>query len=903
MATRFLRLTFATCVVFIAFGLSGCGTLIRHYVDTKYPPLSPERRQLAVIQNATDTLPKLHPNAFAYLSGDDLNSYVQLVLGSPIPLDDNAKQWLVKSPSFKGPAVVLGEDEIAFKTQFEVELTGTHSNIDISGIKIAGQIDVRLYPEVITASDAKTATAVRLRPTVDSIEIYELDLSASSHTTLYWFEQRKILSSAINTALHAFRDNINGQLHKDLPVPLAPILVGRKPEDNGKDGVTLTPATLTAIQPQISAGVVRISSKGLTLVTELTTVVVDPDHLPPSQVPPPLPDEMAPPQASKQEINDAFRKLDAAIDQLLASNFTNMPSGSNEVAMKTAALADSFDSALGDKNFRIDYQGAFPEQRPTSDDQKTLRFPDHIDLQCDQLVKLSCDPRGTCAPFFVNAATDELNRQKDICKKATDALGGIANKINSACQRGCVNTPLGKVCLGDIVAPGLCSQAKVEQATQQTILDGCNAAIGTMQAFLNAPQTISKEFANRLGLGDFYTNTCKKYETVFVGPECKATKAAWDAGCGTVQAGINGLVAHKKIGDIDWQVDGDGNDAIKATATVQGVKVSEDLDHTEIKGISANGTARIDGWVKVSFEPVFYSICPPPPCAVVGGDCRITMKPTTLNVANNGQSITGQFGMDMFTDLATGKERKAFYIEPDSFDVDVTSGLAPVAQIIRDNAFSLPCTFNGMTWNVYSLGELAGLLNIPVTVTKAIDPKKTRIAWADSEVKLPTSWKREGNNTVVDTTIPLKVQYALDGSLVLASAEHINPPILPPPDKLLQRAFLELDAGLAGDLGFASNSNRFASSSDIAGGVDAYASLYYHNQIGGGFVSLSSLPDKSNWGIGFGASIHPIRKINRTTILLGARSGENSLTPKLLVGVGWDFSKLVLRGYENTGTN
>ncbi len=902
MVTFFLRLTFVTGVVFAASGLSGCGTIVRHYVNAKYPPLSPERRQLAVIKNATDALPTLHPNAFAFLSGDDLNNYVQLVLSSPLPLDDNANQWLVKSPSFKRPAVVLGEDELAFKTQFEIELTGTHSNIDFSGIKIAGQIDVRLYPEVLAASDTKTATAVRLRPTVDSIEIYELDLSGSSHTTLYWFEQRKILSSAINTALHAFRDNLNGQLHKDLPVPLAPILVGRKPDDNGKDGVTLTPATLTAIQPQISAGIVRLSSKGLTLVTELSTLVVAPDHLPPAQVPPALPDENAPPQASKQEIDDAFRTLDTAIDQLLANNFAGAPSGSNEVAMKTAALADSFDSALQNKNFQISYQGAFPEQRPTDDDQKNLRFPDHIDLQCDQLVKLSCDPRGTCAPFFVNAATDELNRQKDICKKATDALGGIANAINNACQKACVSLPLvGKVCASDLVAQ--CAEAKAGQAAQQAILDGCNAAINTMQAFLNAPQTISKDFANRLGLGDFYTNTCKQYETVFVGPQCKAKKATWDAGCGTVQAGINGLVAHQKIGDIDWQVDGDGNDAIKATATIQGVKVSDALDHAEINGVSANGTAQIDGWVKVSFEPVFYPICPPPPCTLVGGDCRITMKPTTLNVANVGQSITGQFGMDSFTDPATGNQRQGFYIDPDSFDVNVTSGLAPVAQIIRDNAFSLPCTFNGMTWNVYSLGELAGLFNIPVTVTKAIDIKKTRIAWADSEVKLPISWKRDGNTTAVDTSTPLKVQYALDGSLVVASAAHIDAPILPPPDKLLQRAFLELDAGLAGNLGFASNSNRFASSTDIAGGVDAYASLYYHNQIGGAFVSLSSLPEKSNWGVGFGASIHPVRKINRATILLGARSGESSVTPKLLVGVGWDFDKLVLRGYKNRGTN
>ena len=228
------------------------------------------------------------PTAYSFLSSSEVDNYLQTALAQPYPLNKETSAYLASSPVLTGAHLIFGKQEVAFATDFFVEFTGQHKGIDINRISVSGHLDVRLYPELIPSPDPSVAAAVRLRPAISSFQLCKLDLSKSSHTTLYWFERRDVLSSVLNSALEAFRDNINGQIHLDLPIPLGAMTIGKKPSDSS-DGLLMNPATLAAIQPQFASGIVKVSPKGLTVLAEVRLDLLDPSAVPVHQAPPALP--------------------------------------------------------------------------------------------------------------------------------------------------------------------------------------------------------------------------------------------------------------------------------------------------------------------------------------------------------------------------------------------------------------------------------------------------------------------------------------------------------------------------------------------------------------------------------------------------------------------------------------
>jgi hypothetical protein len=584
-----------------------------------------------------------------------------------------------------------------------------------------------------------------------------------------------------------------------------------------------------------------------------------------------------------------------------------LDTSNNIAAIKKAFLADSFNQAFNPKQIEIAYTGKLDEQKPQSDDDRSLKLPQQLDLHCDQLANLSCDPRGTCSSFLINKANDELSRQRGVCNTASSALNSALGLIGSACSVACVQVCLPwvgchKVCLGDVVDPGACAAAREKKALQEAILKTCGAAIDATTAFLNAPNTLGKGFAESIGLGQFYSNVCSYYDKVLNVPQCKTLKAAWDAGCGTVQGALNTLAAGKKIADMDWRVSGVGPDAVKGQATLTSTTISSEMDRVQINGVRASASLHVEGWVKITPEPVFLPICPPPPCTVLGGDCRINLSPTVLSAESANPTLSGTFGIASFHDEATNVDRNAFFIKPESFDVKVTTNVAPIGKLLRDNALSLPCSFNGVVWNTYAIAELISFTGIDLTITRGIDIKNTRIGWADSKIELPISWNRDNGNPTVQKSVDLHVQYSLSPSAVQLTSNHIEAPPPPLPATFVQRPLLEVAGGLSTGIVFARQATPASGSSSnvFASAVNLFTTLNYRSHLFGGFISYTPGPSVTDFGVGMGVAVRPVKKFDRLTLLPGVRLGQVSKPtergPRFMLGIGVDLGRLTLRG-------
>ena len=889
----FILLAIAGSTVF-----AGCGAVIRHTANRSYPPVSPERRQLGSIQAARKQVMELSdPNAYAFIPASDLTNYVQTAVADPIPLDAAAKTFLAGPARLQSPRLKLQTQEIALASDFSLELKGEHSGLDINGVKVAGRFDIRLYPELLLVPPA--STVLRLRPAISSIEICDLDFSSTGQTTLYWLERRKLLSSILNSALKAFRDNLNGQLNLDVPVPIAPILVGREPGDNGNDGVVIRPEKLAAIQPIIAAGVVRVSGKGLMLVTKLKAAVLDPENLPKPEPPPAPPAEQIPPQATADEIDREFAKLDQAVEDLVKKSFGSYKEDGNVAAINKPLLASAFNDAFSPKQIEVGYSGPLEDQYPQKDDEKILRLPDRIDLHCDQLVNLSCDPRGTCTNFLMHRANDVLKVQRDICSKASQELQDALATIDRACSAVCAFG----VCVA--LDPILCTAAKHNKEVAQAAFLGCSAEIDTATAFLNSPDTLGRSFAGHIGLGKFYEDVCAYYDQIFNVPECRALKATWDVSCGSVQATVDNFAAGKKIGELDWRVKGSGPDAIKGQASLSAITVSDGLDRVQIDNVQAKAQVTAEGWAKFDLEPAFSTICPPPPCTVIGGDCRINLSPTTFGIRSATSTIKGSFGISSFRDDDLNRDRDAFYIDPDSFDVSVTSNLAPIGKLLRDNALKLPCSSQGIVWDTYLVTDLISFTGLDLSFPHSFDVNKTRIAWADSTAVLPVSWTRDDQgNTAVLKTLKLPIRYSLTNSMVVLQADHIAAPQLPAPSEVfVSRPLIELTGGLSTAVVFASQQSGSVQTSDVfASAINPYISVAYRTPMVGAFLSYTPGPSVSDFGVGMGLAVRPFKKFDRLTFLPGVRLGQVSHPtesgPKFMLGVGVDLGRLSIRGCD-----
>lgn len=898
-----MRLPVALVAISSTILLTGCGSLLRQAVNHRFPPVSPEMRQLGAIQAEEKSFAVLgDPSAYSFLSSTEINNYFETVLAQPIPLDKNASAYLATPPTLTGAYMTFGEQEVALVADFFVEFSGQHQGIDINGISVSGNLAVRLFPELVPSSDPSIATAVRLRPAISSVEICKLDLSKSSHKTLYWFERRDVLSTVLNSAFKAFRDNINGQLHLDLPIPLGAVKIGRNPGDSN-DGVVISPPTLAAIQPQFVAGVVKVSPKGLVVLAKIRLDVLDPSAIPVNQVSPSLPPESLPKQAPKALIDTEFSKLENLVDSSIVSNFGSIPDGSNELLIKKSLIANAINTALDPKQMQISYASSLEEYGPKTDADRELHLPDKPNLHCGDLLKLSCDdPRGTCVPFLVQQAQQHKSDAENACRIASNAIGSAEGAINSACQRACVDIPwVGRVCAGDLVAPGVCESAKVILATNRAALAACQTTVDFTSRYLSAPQDITDELTQKLGLGPLDSTVCKQYDKIFNGPQCRATQAAWNLGCGTVQATIDTLLRGQVFATFDWQVTGSGNAAIKATASLSKTHVSDNLDRVDITGVTGSGSLTVEGWAKFTPKPEFYPICPPPPC-LPGHDCRIILRPTTINATLADDHVGGAFGVASYPADGYPNGRNGFFIAPDSFNGNVALSVSPIGKLIRENALQLPCMFNGVLWTTYSAAEVISFTGADINLTHNFDLGRKRIAWADSQVELPTSWKNiDGQIQVVDR-FKLPVNYSIENSSVVAQAGQIPAPSNTIPPAVYRRPkLLEIAAGLGTGFVLAS---RVAprQSLNFWSPVIPYATVSYKYPYLGLFGAIMPGPKAGDFAGSVGLALRPFEKADRFNLLIGTRIGPSTSSlqtgPQFMFAVGWDLGRLALRGCE-----
>src|SRR5262249_51577243 len=151
---------------------------------------------------------------------------------------------------------------------------------------------------------------------------------------------------------------------------------------------------------------------------------------------------------------------------------------------KKLFLADAVNRTFSTKQLAVSYSGSFEEHRPRSQEEKEIHLPNKPELHCEKVHDLGCDSRGTCIPYFLGLARDESKKAQALCKRAADALGGVAGAIQSACEAVCVDTPLGKACIGDVVNPGACASAKATKAANEGILNACRATIDLTSRFL-----------------------------------------------------------------------------------------------------------------------------------------------------------------------------------------------------------------------------------------------------------------------------------------------------------------------------------------------------------------------------------------------------------------------------------
>lgn len=888
--------------------ITGCGSILRQAVNHKYPPVSPELRQLGAITAEEKALSSLGtPTAYSFLSSSEVNNYLQTALAQPYPLNKDTSAYLASSPVLTGAHLTFGKQEVAFATDFFVEFTGQHKGIDINRISVSGHLDVRLYPELVPSPNPSIAAAVRLRPAISSFQLCKLDLSKSSHTTLYWFERRDVLSSVLNSALEAFRDNVNGQIHLDLPLPLGAVNIGKKPGDSS-DGLVMTPATLAAIQPQFASGIVMVSPKGLTVLAEVRLDILDPSAVPVHQVPPALPPESLPKQAPAKVIDAEFEKFEGLVSSSVATNFGPVPDEPSELLIKKSLIANSINAVFDSKQIQLAYASPLAEYGPQSDADKELHLPDKPNLQCDRMKQyLGCDSRGTCVPYLVGLAQQNKNVADQACSDASSAIQKVAGTIDHVCNvvNHCIGIGKYKVCTSDIFAPGLCDSAKATLAANRAALVVCQGTVDFATKYLSAPQDITDDVTQKLGLGHLYSEVCKQYNTVFNGPQCAATKAAWDLSCGTVQLTIDTLIKGQVFATMDWGVQGVGNDAIKATASINKVHVSDNLDRADISGLSANGSVTAEGWAKFTPKPAFYPICPPPPCAP-GQNCRIRLSPTTINATFDDDHIGAGFGMASFPADGYPNGRNGFFVTPDAAKIDVKLNSSLIGKLIRgnslQNALQMPCALNSVVWDTYNIADVVSLTGFDINISHTFDPGRKRVGWADSQVELPISWKNVDGQIQVADKLKLPLTFSIDSSTLSAHAGQIPAPTNASAPAVYRRpTTLEITGGLGTGFvltsrGGPQQSNTFWSP------VIPYTTLSYKSPYIGAFGALMPGPKWGDFATGVGLSSRPFPKMSRINLLVGARLGPSNADlehgPHFMFAIGWDIDRLALRGCE-----
>jgi hypothetical protein len=886
----------AIIVAMIAGCSTGCGALIRQEVNKKFPPITEEQRQLGAIQTAIQGAESnQHPNTLASLPAADLTNYLRAVLSEPLPYDAKTSAYFEGTPTFTGTTITLGKQELQLVTDFAFTLKGSWDSIDLNHIAVGGHLSLRLMPEVVTDQQSHDVF-VRLRPAVTNIELCQLDFSKTSHATLYWFERRHLLSTAFNTLTIAFRDNVNGALSAAaVPIAMPAISVGRDPTEPPTNGVIITAPVISVVKPYLANGFVLVAPDSLKVLGTIATRVYDPANVPPEPVRQQAPPEPIPDSASSSEIDLAYTRLAADTEQQIANAFgSDVGLTQPTILAQKAFIAAAINGAFQNRTANVTYQGPLAEHTPENDDQRTIRLPSKPpSLYCEKTPLLRCDIKGVCQPYLVQLAVSKREEAKATCADIASKLQGVASTINSACQAVC----FAGICLGDVVAPGECAQARSSHAALEAAQNLCQATIDAVTGFLDLGSVTSSQIAHQLGVGDFYDKVCTYYDTVFNKPECEALETTWKTGCGVVQGVLDTLIVGQKVGEDDWMYRGVGPSAVTGTVTLQSVVVDPTMTKVSV-GATANGSVTVEGRFQLTkVEPLFLPICQPSLSPVV-------LRPTSINFSMDNHVVTGAFGITPFTDPDSGKQRNAFAFNVDPISVTVSVDRWPIHVLLRDNFVNLPCVYNGVVWWTYAVADLLMVAGNPLTMTNVVAPPPARVGWADSHEHIPYAWAVVGGATTVSKTFAVDAHFATSATALSATLDNIPPQSTTVSPRRHETAWA-LNGGLGESitigqpvqgLGYGDQVGRFASA------INPFIALGFGKSEFGPIVGISAGPRLATLGLLVGASAQPFSGVRRLTVFGGVRLSTGTERPgqgvRLAFGAGWVFGHLRLRGCE-----
>ncbi len=90
-----------------------------------------------------------------------------------------------------------------------------------------------------------------------------------------------------------------------------------------------------------------------------------------------------------------------------------------------------------------------------------------------------------------------------------------------------------------------------------------------IKRFREAGEQGARLFADQLGLGHYYREVCTYYNAVLYGPECEAYKFIAGESCNVIQTVLKDHEG-KMLAELDWELEGDGDHALKASGRRSG---------------------------------------------------------------------------------------------------------------------------------------------------------------------------------------------------------------------------------------------------------------------------------------------------------------------------------------------
>ncbi len=176
-------------LVFSAAILAGGCSAVKHIVDMKYPPVDPERAQLAATKAATAQLGSLaSPNAYAAIAAKDLSTYLPRAIVVSLAMNPDSKD----AGRLSNVKVELGKQEVVVRAEFDVVFDEQTSHA-------AGSLEIHCAAAVENG-------ALVLRPAATGLIVTEVRYRKTARIVL------DVVKPLINAAARHFLDNVSGAI-------------------------------------------------------------------------------------------------------------------------------------------------------------------------------------------------------------------------------------------------------------------------------------------------------------------------------------------------------------------------------------------------------------------------------------------------------------------------------------------------------------------------------------------------------------------------------------------------------------------------------------------------------------------------------------------------------------------